>query len=318
MRARIVGLALLAAAAMAGHAAAQEVLKVSAPQRGAWDTAVPELGQRAGIFKKHGLTLEILYTQGGAESQQGVISGSLDIAVAVGIDSAIGAYSKGAPLRIIGGEMIGSPDLYWYVPPNSPVKTVADFGGKSIGYSVTGSSSHSGLLGLLQQNGIEAKPVATGGMPGTLTQTMSGQIDIGWAAAPFGLDLLEQDKIRIVARGPDVTARADRTVRVNVTNLQMLQTRGDTVARFMQAYRETVDWMYSDPQALKMFEEYSNVPERLMRTGRDTFFPKRTMLPDEIRGLDTVLTEAVKNKFVATPLTPQQVADMIKIPPPVK
>jgi NitT/TauT family transport system substrate-binding protein len=318
MRSLVVGLLALTAASVSYNAMAQDVLKVSAPQRGAWDTAVPELGQRASIFKKHGLTLEILYTQGGAESQQGVISGSLDIAVAVGIDSAIGAYSKGAPLRIIGGEMIGSPDLYWYVAPNSPVKDVKDFAGKTIGYSVTGSSSHSGLLGLLQQNGIEAKPVATGGMPGTLTQTMSGQIDIGWAAAPFGLDQLEQNKIRIVARGPDVTARANRTVRVNVTNLQTLQTRGDVIARFMQAYRETVDWMYSDPAALKMYEEYSNVPERLMRTGRDTFFPKAAMWPDEIKGLDAVLAEAVKNKFVASPLTPQQVSEMIKIPPPAK
>lgn len=46
-------------------AVAQETLKVAVPQRGAWDTAVAELGQRGGIFKKHGLTLEILYTQGG-------------------------------------------------------------------------------------------------------------------------------------------------------------------------------------------------------------------------------------------------------------
>ena len=34
----------------------------------------PELGQQAGIFKKHGLVLEILYTQGGGETQQAVIS----------------------------------------------------------------------------------------------------------------------------------------------------------------------------------------------------------------------------------------------------
>jgi len=39
-------------------------------QRGLWDTAVAELGQRAGIMKKHGLYREILYTSGGAESQQ--------------------------------------------------------------------------------------------------------------------------------------------------------------------------------------------------------------------------------------------------------
>jgi NitT/TauT family transport system substrate-binding protein len=319
MRAREFALAAVIAIALAlQSAAAEDALKISAPQRGAWDTAVTELGQRAGIFKKHGLTLEILYSQGGAESQQGVISGSLDIATAVGIDAAIGAYSKGAPLRIIGGEMIGAPDLYWYVPPGSPIKTIVDLGGKTIGYSVTGSSSHASLLGLLQQYNIDAKPIATGGMPATLTQTMTGQIDVGWAAAPFGLDQLEQGKIRIVARGTDVAARADRTVRVNVTNLQSLQNRADVISRFMQAYRETVEWMYSDPAALKMYEEFSNVPERLMKTGRDQFFSKQTMWPDEIRGLDSVLADSLKNRFITAPLSKEQIAELIRIPKPLK
>ena len=35
-------------------------------------------------FKKHGLTLEILYTQGGPELIQAVISGSMDMAMGVG------------------------------------------------------------------------------------------------------------------------------------------------------------------------------------------------------------------------------------------
>src|SRR6476659_11197829 len=88
-------------------AVAQETLKVAVPQRGAWDTAVPELGQRGGIFKKHGLTLELLYTQGGPESIQAVISGSMDGAVGVVVSAALGTYSKGAPIRIVGTEMIG-------------------------------------------------------------------------------------------------------------------------------------------------------------------------------------------------------------------
>src|ERR1700687_4354861 len=127
--------------AAAGSAAAEDLLKVSVPQRGSWDTGISELGQRGGIFKRHGLTLEILYTEGGAESQQAVIGGSMDIAVAVGISSVLRAYEKGAPVRAIGGEMVGSPNQFWYVPANSPVRKIADLNDKTIGYSVTGSSS---------------------------------------------------------------------------------------------------------------------------------------------------------------------------------
>lgn len=313
MRRTIIVLGLLLSA-MAG-ASAEETLKVSVTQRGAWDTSVAELGQRAGIFKKHGLVLDILYTSGGAESQQAVISGSLEIACGVGVSGAIGAYAKGAPLRIIGSETIGSPDLYWYVPAASAIKAPADFTGKSVGYSVTGSSSHAALLRYLAQERIEAKPTATGGMPATLTQTMSGQIDIGWAAAPFGLADLDAGRIRIVARGLDVASLRGQTVRVNVVNAQALQTRKDAIVRFMRAYRETLDWMYSDPAALKVYEEFSKVPESLMRTARDKFFPKDTLDPDRIVGLDGILDEAQKLKFINAPLRQEQIAEMVQIPP---
>ena len=39
---------------------AQDSLKVAVGSRGVGETFVPELGQNAGIFKKHGLTLDIL------------------------------------------------------------------------------------------------------------------------------------------------------------------------------------------------------------------------------------------------------------------
>jgi NitT/TauT family transport system substrate-binding protein len=44
-------------------AQAQDTLKIAAGQRGNWDTTIAEIGQLGGIFKKHGLVLEILYTQ---------------------------------------------------------------------------------------------------------------------------------------------------------------------------------------------------------------------------------------------------------------
>src|SRR6187549_217643 len=110
---RVLSCLTVAAALLAtcGIGSAQETLKVAVGQRGNWDTSVSELGQRAGIFKKHGLTLEILYTQGGGETQQAVISGSVDIGVAAGIMGVLSAYSKGAPVRIIGAETTGAADL---------------------------------------------------------------------------------------------------------------------------------------------------------------------------------------------------------------
>ena len=137
-----------------------------------WDAGLPELGKRGNIFKKHGLDLEILYTQAGPESIQALIAGSVDIATASGVQAAFGTFGKGAPIRIISSEIIGSPDLYWYVPANSPIRKIEDFNGKTVAYSLTGSSSHAGLLALIAQYKLTAKPTSTGSISATLTQTM--------------------------------------------------------------------------------------------------------------------------------------------------
>ena len=48
-------LAAVAIAMTVRPRSAQDTLKVAAGQRGNWDTTIAEIGQRAGIFKKHGL-----------------------------------------------------------------------------------------------------------------------------------------------------------------------------------------------------------------------------------------------------------------------
>jgi ABC-type nitrate/sulfonate/bicarbonate transport system substrate-binding protein len=119
-----------------------------------WDGGASEIGQRAGIFRRHGPNLEILYTNGGGETMQAVISGSVDIGISAG------------------------------------------------------TSTHITLPALIQHFNVSAKPVATGASALTLTQARSGQIDVGWASPPFGLDALDDGQIRLVARAFQTTGAA--------------------------------------------------------------------------------------------------------------
>ena len=305
---------VLALVVAAGHAAwSQEILKVAIPQRGAWDAGVAELGQRGGIFRKHGLNLEILYVQAGLESIQAVIAGSIDIATASGVSAAVGTFAKGAPIRIIGSEMIGAPDLYWYVPVSSPIQRIEDFNGKTVAYSLTGSSSHAALLALIAQYKLTAKPTSTGNIAATITQTMTGQVDVGFGAAPFGLDLAEDGKIRIIATGSDVASLRTRTVRVNLTSVNDLQNRRDAIVRFNRAYQETVDWMYSDSAALKHYAEYSGLPEKIVLRVRQ-LIPKENLATGRIEGMDQVMADAVAGKFIPAPLAAEQINELVQIP----
>ena len=76
-------------------ALAQDTLKVAAAQRGAWELAIPELGRETGIFNKHGLSLEVTYTQDAGQTEQRVISGAVDVGLDVGAMDAMRAYVRG-------------------------------------------------------------------------------------------------------------------------------------------------------------------------------------------------------------------------------
>jgi ABC-type nitrate/sulfonate/bicarbonate transport system substrate-binding protein len=294
-------------------APAEDTLKVAVPQKGAWDAGIAELGQRGGIFKKHGLNLEVLYTTAGPESIQAMIAGSIDIAVASGVSAALGTFAKGAPIRIISSEMTGAPDLYWFVPSDSPIHTIQDMNGKTVAFSAVGSSSNGSLLALIAQYHLTAKPTATGNIASTITQTMTKQVDVGFGAAPFGLDKVESGEARIIATGNDVAALRTRAVRVNLTGAVTLQNKHDQIVRFMQAYKETVDWMYSSPDALKVYGEYSGLPPNIVQRVLK-LVPKEALQTDQVMGLDDIMADAVTQKFLAAPLTPDQVKELVQIP----
>jgi NitT/TauT family transport system substrate-binding protein len=297
-------------------AVCDEVLKVAVGAPNNWDSGIPDVGQRAGIFKKHGLMLEILYTNGGGETMQAVISGSADLGVSAGTAGVFGAFVKGAPVRILLAGTTGASDLYWYVPASSPLKSFADLDGKTVGYSTNGASTHTTLLALIRHFNVAAKPVSTGAAALTMTQAMSGQIDVGWASPPFGLDALSEAKIRLIARGSDAPSTRDQTVRVHIVNADALAKRRDAMNRFVAAYRETYEWLYDNANGVKTYAQYAQVPERLAIRIRDEFMPKAAMFPDRVSGVAAITKDAINFKFMQAPLTQAQLDELVQIPPP--
>jgi NitT/TauT family transport system substrate-binding protein len=308
---------LLGAATVLGaaSASAEDTVKLAVGQRGNWDTSVSEIGQRAGIFKKHGLVLEMVYTHGSGETQQAVISGSTNIGIAAGVMGVLGAYSKGAPVRVIGAETTGAGDLYWYVKADSPIKSLKDTDGKTLAYSTNGSSTHGVVKAFIKQYDLKAKPTAKGGPSQNLTAVMSGQVDVGWAAPPFGLDQLDKKEIRLIATGNDAAAFKGQTVRLDIANAAWLKDNKDIVTRYMKAYRETIDCMYHDPKCLKIYADWLNITEAKAKRTRDDFFAGDAINPDKIVGLDQIVKDAVDLKFTAQPLTKEQLTELVQIPP---
>jgi NitT/TauT family transport system substrate-binding protein len=313
MHKRLIG-AILAGLLLATPAYAEDQIKVACGDIGPLQDMVPEIGNRLGIFKKYNLAVEPLYTQGSAESLQAVLSGSVQVAIAAGTFGVLSAYAKGAPVRVIGATMTGVTDQFWYVRADSPIHSFKETEGKTIAFSTPGSSTQIAVLSLMDLYGVKtAKPVATGGPSVTLTQVMTGQIDVGWSTAPY-IDALEAGKIRIIARPGEVPRLRNQTVRMIVANADALAKNRDAIVRYMKAVREITAWIYDNPDGLKMLAEVSKISEPVTARVRAEFLPKEATDPDRIAGIDEIMPDAVKLKYIPAPLTQSQLKELIQVP----
>jgi NitT/TauT family transport system substrate-binding protein len=293
-------------------ASALDTIKVADAQKGFWDTAFVFLGQERGFFKDQGIELDIQWTDGGAETQQAVITGSFDVGLATGLLGVISAYAKGAPVVLLSSEMTGASDLLWYVRADSPIKSLQDVDGKTIAYSRPGSSSNQIAAALLKMSGKNAKLVSTGGAPATLTQVMSGQIDVGWSAVPGPLEMVQEGKLRVIAVGNDAPGAAGQTVRVNITNATMLNTRHDVLRRFLIAYQKSIDWAYTSPQVLQDYGKFAEVKPETVEALRAKYFAKSAVALDTVVGLDQTMREAVESRRLEKLLTAEQQDELLR------
>jgi NitT/TauT family transport system substrate-binding protein len=290
-----------------------ETLKVAIGQKGAWETTIADWGQRQGFFKQEGLELEILFTSGGGETQQAVISNGVDIGVGVGIIGVIGASAKGAPIKIISASFTGCPDLFWYVRNDSTVKTFKDAAGKKIAFSTVGASTQLIAQKLVEQAGVKSELIATGGVPATLTSVMSGQIDIGWSFPPFGFAQLDRGEIRIVGRGIEIPDFANQTVRVLVANASVMEKRRDAVVRFMRAYKKTLEWMYAEPDVLAWYAGDNNATLAHAKRAVEQFEPREATRLGPVHGLEISMRQAIEFKRIEKPMDAREVARMLDI-----
>jgi len=301
-------------AALAETGRAEEELKIAVGGRGIGETFVTEIGYKAGLFKPHNLALDIFYTDGGGETQQAVISNSAQVGIASGFLGAIGVFAKGAPVRIIGGSYTGGAQVFWYVPAASSIKGPRDLSGKTVAYSNNGSSTHAGVLALQKHYNVDFKPTPTGNAAATMTATMSGQVDMGWAGAPFGVAELEAGKTRLIMKSSDAPDFDKQTSRVIIANATELKARPEVFVRFMRGYRDSLRWIYSTPEGLNAYANFAKLSQVTAKRALQEFLPLAAVDPDRISGIEEVMADAVNFKFIAAPLTHADLAELIQIP----
>ncbi len=297
------------------RARAADPVKVAVGQRGAWDTSVCAFGDRMGFFKDAGLELELLFTDGGTETQQAVVSGGVDAGVGAGMLAILGAAARNAPLRILSSNFRGASDTFWYARSGAGIASFRDAGGKTVAFSTNGSSSNLVSVRLLQLAGVTtAKGVPTGNPVATLTQVLSNQIDIGYSLPPIGFPEMEAGRLVFVGSGRDVPEFRDQTVRCLVASPGFAEGRREQAARFLQAYHRTIDWMYADDRVLDWFAEGAGATRAQAVRARAEFYPKEALQLGAPSNLALSMQQAIDLKRLPRPLTDEQQARLIQVP----
>jgi NitT/TauT family transport system substrate-binding protein len=199
-----------------------------------------------GYFKDAGANVTgIITSAGGGTSLRNMLTGDVPYGE-INPGLVISAIQQGARLKIISDNVITVGEFIWAVKPDSPIKTIADFKGKKIGYTNPRSTSVALDALLLQSAGYtaqDAELVRTGGFGEGIPALNLGLIDI--APLPEPLWSQFKSKYRMVATASQMLPPLDNVV--GVTTVDAAATKGDFLRAVIRARRRAVNFMLQYP-----------------------------------------------------------------------
>jgi NitT/TauT family transport system substrate-binding protein len=204
-----------------------------------WIAAVDQ-----GLFEKHGVNVkQIVGSEGGGTTVRNVVSGGLPIGE-VATTAAITAFMAGADIRIVGGGVASSRDVFWVTAPDSDLDSIEDLKGKEVGYTSPGSVTQ-GLLALsLERSGVGLDNVKTrsmGGLTEGLTALKNGDIDAAAILEPVFSEQLEQEGWKPVFKASDYVPEFLSTV--IITGPGVLEKDRALVEKTVAARAEAIEYL---------------------------------------------------------------------------
>lgn len=160
--------------------------------------------RRADAFPELGKSYKIEWTQfqGTAPMVQAMLSNALDCSTQAPLSLGQGAISSSLQAYIVAQHVAESPDsfsVYWAVKEDSPIRSIADLKGKTLGVNVYGSGVYGGMAMLLKNNGLDPvkdiRLVETG-FPGSEAALRAGRVDAAVMNQPFAVKAEAKGGIR--------------------------------------------------------------------------------------------------------------------------
>src|SRR6201994_781926 len=189
-------------------------------------------------FPDIGKTYKIEWTQfqGTAPMTQALAAGALDCATQAPLSLANGTVGGNLKAYIVAQhvfEKAGGFSVYWAVMDNSPIKTIADLKGKTVGISVLGGGTQGPFNMLLKQAGLDpAKDIKL--------------VEVGFAVSE---DALRQGRVDAVNMNQPFAARAE--AKGGTRKLFSLSQAMPNIVHILEACR--ADFVDKNPELVKSY-----------------------------------------------------------------
>ena len=244
-----------------------------------------EFGEAAGFFKEAGLEVEVFYTEGGAQTIATVASGSVDIAMSNGILGAIGAYVKGGdatPYRIISRGNDRRQRAVLVGQGRQPDQEPEGRRRQDHRVLVAGLVVEPDPADAAQAGRLQGEAGADRRRAGNLHPDHDRPDRHRLVGGAVRAERRQGRQIRIVARASEATELQNQTIRANLANVNSLKTKRETITKFMQVIQKSIDWAYSQPQAIEIFAKNMKMTPEIAKQAVDEFYPKSAMQIGEI------------------------------------
>jgi NitT/TauT family transport system substrate-binding protein len=204
-----------------------------------------DVAKSEGILQKAGIEIEIIAFDGASKMDLGMISGSVDITI--GGPTEMAAIAKGMPAKAVA--VIARPvrELAIIVPYDSPLKSIKELKGKSIGIATVGSITQWAALELARSQGWKPEDVTlvsiSSGAGAGAAAMRTHQVDADVANLMTGVVLEKQKVARVIAVASDFAS--DFIMHEMSASDALIQSNPDAIRRFIKAWFEAVAYMRS-------------------------------------------------------------------------
>jgi NitT/TauT family transport system substrate-binding protein len=235
------------------------------------DDVTPALyAVRAGIFKKHGLDVEMQKLGSGAAIASAIAGGALSFGLINTLSIAI-AHAKGVPLQIVapGGLYTGDDAALLIVSNTAPFKTAQDLNGKVIGSPAVRDLNSLATMAWIDQHGGDSSTMKIIEVPASAIgpALAEGRIDMATVQVPSLTGALDTGKTRAFARS--WTAIAPRfLLSAWIASSDYIATNPEAVRRFADSIREATRYTNAHhAETLDVISAFSGVDGSIIARG---------------------------------------------------